>query len=235
MTETDPPDEIHWTDDGAPRSRRYDDLFFSDQDGLAESEHVFQQGVGLADRLRAGGRLRIGEIGFGMGLNLLAAGALLDRIRAQTGLESGIDYMGFERSPPQAAEIRRALAPWPALEPRRETLLADWPPRRGSGPRSLDAALDVTLLIGEAEAEIDRLDAPQDVWWLDGFSPAKNPEAWSEALLAKIYDRTAPGGALATYTAAGWVRRGLQRAGFEVARAPGFGSKREMLTARRPQ
>ena len=233
MHQSDRTDEILWTEDGTPRSRLYDDVFFSDVDGLAESEHVFQGGVGLAERLAKGGTVRIGEIGFGMGLNFLGAWTALAKARSAAPA-AALDYAGFERQPPDAETIRRALAPWPTLEARRERLLSHWPPKPGDGPRDLGDGATLEVFVGEAEAEIQRLTAPRDVWWLDGFSPAKNPDAWGETLLAQIFARTAPGGALSTYAAAGWVRRGLQAAGFEVVRAPGFGTKREMLTARRP-
>lgn len=234
MTENDHQDEIQWTEAGAPRSRRYDDVFFSEVDGLAESRHVFQGGVGLGETLAAGGRIRIGEIGFGVGLNFLAAWAALDQARGSAPERGArIDYAGFEIRPPGADEIRKALAPWPELEERREALLAEWPPQSGVC-RRLGEAIDLTVQVGSALQRIGRLAEPRAIWWLDGFSPAKNPEAWAPELLAAIYERTEPGGRLATYAAAGWVRRGLQQAGFTVTRAAGFGAKREMLTARRP-
>jgi len=43
--------------------------------------------------------------------------------------------------------------------------------------------------------------------------------------------KTKQGGTAATYTAAGFVRRNLEQAGFRVIRTSGFGSKRHMTTA----
>ncbi|MEL6979923.1 MAG: tRNA (5-methylaminomethyl-2-thiouridine)(34)-methyltransferase MnmD [Pseudomonadota bacterium] len=231
--------EILWAEDGAPRSARYDDVFFSAEDGLAESRHVFHAGVGLEARLAASSAwapLRLGEIGFGFGLNFLGAWAALDAAREGGGgadEEAALAYVGIERSPPNADEIRRALAPWPELYARREALLARWPLRSGETV-ALAPGLSLTLLVGEASVETETIAPPCGAWWLDGFSPAKNPDAWAPPLLAAIYERTEPGGALATYAAAGWVRRGLQAAGFEVTRRSGFGRKKEMLTALRP-
>lgn len=68
-----------------------------------------------------------------------------------------------------------------------------------------------------------------DAWFLDGFAPAKNPAMWNAPVLAEVARTARPGATLATYTSAGWVRRGLQRAGFQIRRVPGFGGKREML------
>ena len=72
-----------------------------------------------------------------------------------------------------------------------------------------------------------------DAWYLDGFSPAKNPELWSPGLLAEVARHTNPTGTFATYTAAGHVRRALAAAGFTVARQPGHGTKRHMSTGYR--
>ena len=48
-------------------------------------------------------------------------------------------------------------------------------------------------------------------------------------MLAEVSRTARPGATLGTYTSAGRVRRSLQRAGFQVRRTLGFGSKREML------
>src|SRR5690606_27910631 len=73
-----------------------------------------------------------------------------------------------------------------------------------------------------------------DAWFLDGFSPAANPEMWRPRVLDLVAARSAPGARLATFSAAGAVRRGLAEAGFEVERRPGHGRKRHRLEARRP-
>src|SRR6185437_6842851 len=65
-------------------------------------------------------------------------------------------------------------------------------------------------------------------------SRLRNPAMWRDEVLSLVAARSHPGAAAATFTVAGQVRRGLAAAGFEVARAPGFGRKRERLTARRP-
>ncbi|CAN0596787.1 unnamed protein product, partial [Ectocarpus sp. 12 AP-2014] len=68
--------------------------------------------------------------------------------------------------------------------------------------------------------------------FLDGFSPAKNPELWEPLLLSEVARHTNVGGTFATYTAAGAVRRALSDAGFDVERVPGFGRKRHMSKGR---
>src|SRR5690606_20202981 len=92
--------------------------------------------------------------------------------------------------------------------------------------------LHFTLITGDARTTLPRWQGRADAWFLDGFSPAKNPELWEPALLRQVALHTAPNGTLATYTAAGFVRRGLSDAGFTVERRKGYGRKRHMTTAR---
>jgi tRNA U34 5-methylaminomethyl-2-thiouridine-forming methyltransferase MnmC len=86
------------------------------------------------------------------------------------------------------------------------------------------------ILIGDARETLPAWPGRADAWFLDGFSPAKNPELWSSNLMHEVARHTAPGGTFATYTAAGHVRRALSGAGFTVTRQPGFGRKRHMST-----
>ena len=64
MTGPDP-SPLEWDTDGAPRSRRFGDIYFSRQDGLAESRAVFLRGCGLPDAWRGRDRFTVGELGFG--------------------------------------------------------------------------------------------------------------------------------------------------------------------------
>ena len=93
--------------------------------------------------------------------------------------------------------------------------------------------LEFTLITGDARQTLPAWDGQADAWFLDGFSPAKNPELWDVGLMAQVGTHTAAGGTAATYTAAGFVRRNLARAGFDVARRPGYGRKRHMTVARK--
>ncbi len=52
---------------------------------------------------------------------------------------------------------------------------------------------------------------------------------WTPALFAELARLSHAGTTLATFTCAGFVRRGLNEAGFAMAKVPGFGHKREML------
>jgi tRNA U34 5-methylaminomethyl-2-thiouridine-forming methyltransferase MnmC len=93
-------------------------------------------------------------------------------------------------------------------------------------------AMSVEVVEGDARDCLPLWQGKADAWYLDGFSPAKNPELWSPDLMEEVARHTAPGGTFATYTAAGFVRRGLRDAGFAVERLPGHGSKRHMTAGR---
>ncbi|MDF0602976.1 tRNA (5-methylaminomethyl-2-thiouridine)(34)-methyltransferase MnmD [Psychromarinibacter sp. C21-152] len=221
MPETQAPDTA-WQG-AVPVSRRFDDPYYSLENGLAETRHVFLAGNDLPARFREG--FHIAELGFGTGLNLLTA---LQAWRA-AGLPGPLRYTSFEAYPLPADDLSRALAHFPDLAALVAPLLAAW--RRGD--RVIETNdLRAEIVVGDARATLPRWPGRADAWFLDGFSPAKNPELWEAPLMAEVARHTAPGGTAATYTAAGFVRRNLEAAGFDVTRTPGYGRKRHMTRAR---
>ncbi|MCB1385696.1 MAG: tRNA (5-methylaminomethyl-2-thiouridine)(34)-methyltransferase MnmD [Hyphomicrobiales bacterium] len=221
-----------WLDETLPRSPRFGDTYYSKTDGLAESRHVFLAGNHLPQRFAAlvpGKTFTIAETGFGTGLNFLATLELW-RETAPAGAE--LAFHSFELYPLTRQEIARALSRWPELALPAGPLLAAWNPQ-GDGFEYRDGKVALTVHFGDANAWLPRLEIIADAWFLDGFSPAKNPELWNADLLQAVHDRTVPGGTFATYTAAGWVRRNLAAAGFAVTRLPGHGGKREMMAGRK--
>ncbi|MFU8863397.1 MAG: tRNA (5-methylaminomethyl-2-thiouridine)(34)-methyltransferase MnmD [Rhodobacterales bacterium] len=217
---------IAWRDGDLPVSTRFDDPYFSLQGGLAETAHVFLAGNGLPARFHDG--FHIAELGFGTGLNLLAALHLW----RSTGQNGQLHFTTFEAFPLTASEMLRAQAAFPELAALSAELAPFW---RDSLKGFSLPDLQFTMISGDARDTLQRWQGEADAWFLDGFSPAKNPEMWEEALLAEVGQHTAPSGTAATYTAAGFVRRGLQAAGFAVERCQGYGSKRHMTVARKAQ
>ncbi|MDO8902486.1 MAG: FAD-dependent 5-carboxymethylaminomethyl-2-thiouridine(34) oxidoreductase MnmC [Phenylobacterium sp.] len=235
MTSTRPdpsPDESPLILDaqGQPRSRLYGDVYFSTEDGLAESRAVFLQGCGLPERWAERRDFTVAELGFGTGLNILA---LLDLWRRTRPAAGRLHIFTIEAHPIEAHAAAQALSAWPELAALQERLLGRWPGRRRGFHRvdlaDLHACLDVAVM--EAGPALAGWSGQADAWFLDGFSPAVNPQMWRGEVLEKVAARTAPGGRLATFTVAGAVRRGLQEAGLEVAKRPGHGRKRERLEA----
>lgn len=226
MPAGDPAANIRWEDGDVPVSTRFQDPYHARQDGLAETTHVFLEGNRLAERFASASRCAIAELGFGTGLNALAAAALWRRT-APAG--AALTYTAFELYPMRRDDIARALARWEELAGLAEMLLAAWP-----APRIALPGVTVQVVTGDARRTVPAWDGFADAWFLDGFAPARNPEMWEPALMQAVHDRTVPGGSFATYSAAGHVRRALSAAGFDVTRQPGHGRKREMLTGRRP-
>jgi tRNA U34 5-methylaminomethyl-2-thiouridine-forming methyltransferase MnmC len=206
---------LNWRDGVIPVSNRFDDPYFSLNDGLAETRHVFLAGNGLPARLHPG--FQVAELGFGTGLNLLA---LLIANPA-----TPIRFTSFEAYPLPASDIARALDHFPEARAVAHPFLAAW--AQGETRFTL-GPIAVEVIIGDARDTLAAWQGRADAWFLDGFSPAKNPELWSPEILAQVARHTAPGGTFATYTAAGHVRRALAGAGFAVRREPGHGKKRHM-------
>jgi len=202
---------IEWRG-AVPVSNRFDDPYFSLAGGLAETRHVFLAGNDLPQRLRPG--FHVAETGFGTGLNLLALAQVAD---------VPLRFTSFEAFPLAVDELARAHEAFPELAALSAQLRAGW-----GAVRLQVGQVTAEIILGDARETLPGWQGRADAWFLDGFSPARNPELWSDALLAQVGRHTAPGGSFATYTAAGHVRRALDAAGFAVARSPGFAGKRHM-------
>ncbi|MEZ5913630.1 MAG: tRNA (5-methylaminomethyl-2-thiouridine)(34)-methyltransferase MnmD [Paracoccaceae bacterium] len=223
MTDENQTGGLNWRDGGVPVSRRFDDPYFSLAGGLAETRHVFLQGNDLPARFRPG--FQIAELGFGTGLNMLAA-TLLWRDSGQSG---DLHFTSFEAYPLEAHDIARALDAFPQARAIAGPFLDQW----AAGSRQIALpGLRANVIVGDARLTLPGWHGAADAWFLDGFSPAKNPELWQDDLMAGVARHTRPGGSFATYTSAGFVRRALQAAGFQVERRKGFGTKRHMSLGR---
>ena len=211
--------EVAWSEREVPVSVRFDDPYFSLDNGLEETRHTFLDGNGLPERFGPG--FRVAELGFGTGLNMLATALAFEA----AGAPGPLFYTAFEAFPMAADEIARALAAFPEANAVAGPFLDAW----AAGARQVSLGeMQVAVIVGDARDELPRWPAQADAWYLDGFSPAKNPELWGPELMAAVGVHTPRGGSFATYTAAGFVRRGLEAAGFTVERRPGFGRKRHM-------
>ena len=247
QTSTQRSAQLHWSDDGQPISTQFDDVYFSRADGLAETRYVFLQHNRLSERWQALATqgttdFTIGETGFGTGLNFLAAWQLWQQLAPQ---QATLHFVSVEKYPLSKTDLSQALALWPELAPLARMLIDAYPGHTGQGFHRLhfdQGRVQLTLIIDEASAGFEQLlrsdhplhqtdNAKIDAWFLDGFAPSKNPEMWRDELFDQIARLSCRGTSLATFTAAGIVRRGLQRVGFAVEKVPGFGHKREMVRA----
>lgn len=225
---------LNWRDPRTPEASAYGDLYFSAEDGLAESRYVFLQHNGLPERWAGHHKplFVVVETGFGTGLNFLNLWQAHRQWRQQQGSAPRLHFVSVEKHPLTAADHARALAAWPQLAELAPTLLAALPLAVPGMHRCLfdDGQVVLDLYYGELDTLLeDWSGCTVDAWFLDGFAPALNPQMWSERLFQWMARHSDAATTLATFTAVGQIRRSLQQVGFAMRKVPGFGRKREML------
>lgn len=152
-----------------------------------------------------------------------------------SGNGSRLHFISVEKYPLTQADLRKALAAWPELATLSQDLIDQWPLPVSGCHRLLfaDGRIRLDLWFGDIKEMLPQVPHPAtglvDAWYLDGFSPAKNPEMWTQDLFDDLARLARPDATLSTFTCAGFVRRGLIAAGFAMKKVKGHGSKREML------
>ncbi len=237
------PAQLHWQND-TPEAVDFGDIYFSRNNGLHESRHVFLTGNRLRERwqqLPEKSTFVIGETGFGTGLNFLLVWQLWLEVAP---MDAQLFFISTELHPLTQQDLSHALSHWQELKSLSDELLLNYPVLT-PGFHTLklaDGRITLLLLFGDANKTLLQLSDTQntaiknnpwsvDAWFLDGFAPAKNPQLWQNSLLTQIAFLSKVGTTLATFTAVGQVRRELSALGFSVAKVAGYGRKREMLTA----
>ena len=225
------PAQLTRDNNGTPVSEIYGDIYHSASGGHAQARHVFLGGNGLPARWQGRERFVILETGFGLGLNFLATWLAWqnDPQRCQE-----LYFVSLEKHPFAAADLAQLHAAWPELALLAQELGRHWPPLI-AGEHRIELAqgrVVLQLVFGDALDALSRLAAAVDAFYLDGFSPARNPDLWSPALCHSLASHAVPGATLATWSVAGRVRQALNAARFAVQKRPGFASKRLMLVGR---
>ncbi|WP_018997551.1 FAD-dependent 5-carboxymethylaminomethyl-2-thiouridine(34) oxidoreductase MnmC [Hirschia maritima] len=225
-----PRPDLEWGEDGVPRDQINDDVYFSVSNGLEETREVFFRGCGLPERWQGQGDFTIAELGFGTGLNIVALIKLWREYRPSQ--KAKLHVVSFEGRLMHVDSARSALKAWSELAEEAEILLSNWP-ERARGVQRLDLGNGMSLILHQDEIlpALQNAKFEADAWFLDGFSPAKNPAMWSSDVMMQVGRHSSEGALIGTYTVAGHVRRSLSEAGFEVSKQPGFGKKRERLEA----
>lgn len=217
--------------DSVPVSQQFDDSYFSREDGIAESEYVFLTHNRLNERWQNGKTFCIGELGFGTGLNFFLTLKLWQQNRKPGQI---CHYYSVEKYPIRLGQLQAIHRQWPQFQPHYQQFYQNYP-NNLPGHHIIEYAelgLILHLMIGDAVEMYSQVVDKMDAWYLDGFSPAKNETMWSETCFSMLAERSKAGSSFATFTAAGFVRRGLNKVGFEVFKVAGFGKKREMLCGR---
>jgi len=236
------PARLSWTEHQEPFAEDFKDCYFSSSDGLAETRHVFINGNSLNERWKilAEDTFIIGEIGFGTGLNFVAAWKLWGDIAPA---HAHLVFVSDELHPLQKEDLVKAAERWPELKSFYDQLITQYPSLTPGFHTLRFDRVTLVLLLGDATEmfnEIQETDHPDfnrhygckfDAWFLDGFAPAKNPALWSDSLIQTIALLSKDETTLATFSAAGDMRRALESSGFQVQKQKGFANKREMVTA----
>jgi tRNA 5-methylaminomethyl-2-thiouridine biosynthesis bifunctional protein len=214
--------------DGTPVSEAYGDVYHSAAGGHAQARHVFLAGNGLPARWRDRDSFTLLETGFGLGLNFLATWLAWrnDSRRCRT-----LRFVSLEKHPFAVADLAIAHAAWPEFSELSSLLRARWPALAAGEHRIEldDGKLVLRLVLGDAAETLPKLVDAVDAFYLDGFSPARNPDIWSPFICRNLARLAKPGATLATWSVAGSVRQALREAGFAVEKRPGFAGKRQML------
>jgi tRNA 5-methylaminomethyl-2-thiouridine biosynthesis bifunctional protein len=219
-----------------PISKQFGDVYFSKDNGLLETRHVFLNGNDLSERLSQLNDYQyfcVGETGFGTGLNILALWQLWLQVRPDN--HSHLHVISVEKFPLSKADLIRALNVWIELKPLAEQLIAQYPlPIAGCHRLSFpDQRFSLDLWLGDAQEIFPTIPKTQAVnaWFLDGFAPSCNPEMWQENVLDHIVRLSDIGTTFSSFSVAGVLKRGLKQHGIQISRPRGFKHKREMLKA----
>ena len=212
-----------------PRSERFKDVYFSSEDGPGETAYVFFDGNNLPARWQEAERFVIGETGFGTGLNFLLAWRLFDQTAPEGAM---LDYVSVEKYPLAPDEIKNGLSQFSdLLSPYLEKLLSKYPLRVPGFHRIVfDDRVALTLIFDDAGDALTEVEGNFDAWFLDGFTPSRNPDMWTDKIFAEIARLSNKGTTISTFTSAGFVKRGLRAVGFDMQKRKGFGFKWSMLT-----
>lgn len=223
--------QIKWQD-GQPFSEKFEDVYFSSDNSLAETEYVFIEKNQLIARFKAlqNHCFTIAETGFGTGLNFLSTWKIWQQYAPSSAT---LHFISCEKYPITPHDLIMAHQKWPEFSDYSKKLVEQYYIINGNKLEFTlgNKHIKLTLLLGDASTKLAQLSPSLkvDAWFLDGFAPSKNPDMWSEALFNQMARLSHQHTTFATFTSASAVRRGLQHAGFSVAKLAGFGKKREML------
>lgn len=221
-------DQLTWKDNGVPVSTVFDDVYFGAEDGIGETTHIFLGGNNLPARgLEGSEPFHVYELGFGTGLNFL----VLWQAWEKSGCTRPLRFTSVEKYPISHADMMKAHSHWPSLATYSKHLLDAYKSVEGKGMHVLRlGGVELCLAVGDVRKMLFEQDEAVDAFFMDGFSPAKNPDMWQPDIYAEMARLSRKGTTLATFTAAGHVRRGLQEVGFDISKAAGYGRKRETIT-----
>lgn len=234
---------------GTPYSEQFNDIYFDRESGYQQSEQVFIIGNNISERIKqASDHFVIGEMGFGTGLNFLLTLQAYHKLQQEVGHNKypKINFISVEKYPLTKEQLTKSLQALPQLSFFADILLAKYPELESYDDELkefslsfFDGQVTLKIIINDATEALLSINSPSnsclnkglvDAWYLDGFSPAKNPEMWSEQLFEQIGRLSKAQASITTFTVAGFVRRQMKNVGFRTQKKTCVGNKHEMLT-----
>ncbi|MDB5891825.1 MAG: hypothetical protein JWP47_2656 [Polaromonas sp.] len=226
------PERIEWRHDAGtgttPYSPRFADRYRSESGGLDQAQEVFLAGCGLPAAWHCRPQWCVLETGFGLGLNFLVTWLAW---RSDPHRPRLLHFVSTEAYPAGADDIVRAALAHPQLTGLAVQLAADLYGLLPGVHRFAfeDGQVLLTLCIGDAKAMLRQQRVSADSVYLDGFSPAKNPDIWDVHTFKAVARCCSRGARVASWTVSRQVRDALAEAGFVVDKTPGVPPKRDNL------
>ena len=221
-------------DNNEPRSLDHDDRFFQ-SNVIDETSEVFIKANNLLERWAENkqSNFKIAELGFGFGLNFLITAKYWYQHNQNS--KEWLDYVSIDCFPLNIKDFKKVVANYPELKEFSDEFIEHFPIECNGFTRVEfpKFRIRLTLIINNVEDALVSLIGNKnnkfDAWYLDGFDPNKNLSMWSSKVFESLYLLSNKNATFGTYTAAGFVRRGLEENGFKVSRVKGFANKRHRL------
>ncbi|MEC7865919.1 MAG: FAD-dependent 5-carboxymethylaminomethyl-2-thiouridine(34) oxidoreductase MnmC [Pseudomonadota bacterium] len=225
--------ELSWKT-GEPFSRFYKDLYFSKSHAEEESDYVYIGGNNLINRwknLEPKSVFNIGELGFGAGINFLTT---LKRWKEFSNQENWLNYYSIEGHPLSLQDLKKVHSKYPLLDSFSISLIEHYPINCKGLQRIefIEERASLTLSFYDVRESFLNLDLETkyfDAWYLDGFSPDRNPEMWSKSTLKQVTKLSRNGTTFATFSSSRNVKKEIENNGFQSETVSGFRNKRYML------
>ena len=239
------PADIEWRQ-GIPYSLEYEEFYWSPSNGLEKSAYVFLQKNNLPLRWKKlstnDHSFSIAETGFGAGLNFLNCCELWLKTAPN---HCTLNYFSSESSPLTKADLEKALCQWPSISAHSQQLIEHYPPAvRGFHHIELyGGRITLCLMLGDAQVMFSELGESIDqrnsfynrkaidVWFIDGFSPEKNPAMWGSDLCKTIANLSSTETTLTACSNLTQVVKSFVASGFSVAYDDELTRKYQMISA----
>ena len=172
--------QLNFNSDGVPCSTEFNDPYFSLENGIKESRYVFIHGNNLTKRWSKlspnSQHFTIAEIGFGFGLNFITS----CEEWLQHENSSNLHYISLEKYPVKKNDLIELYSTLNISSKLTQELIKNYPVAvAGSHRIHLDQLnITLTLIFDDALNYLKKTNLLVHAWYLDGFSPNKNPRLW---------------------------------------------------------